>query len=80
MPRGILLDAHRLWMADAAGIITALDQLLPCAGESLPVAGLDLSHTVTGWIMEFAAIGIEHIIPNLEIGGGSGRGFRRLCR
>ena len=47
MPRGILLDTHRLWVTDAAGIIAALDQLLPGAGEILPVAGLDFFHTVT---------------------------------
>ena len=80
MPRGILLDTHRLWVTDAAGIKAALNQLLPGAGESLPVAGLDLFHAVAGGEMEFTAAGVEHIIPDLRIGGGSGRGFRRRCR
>ena len=80
MPRGILLDTHRLWVTDAAGIIAALDQLLPGAGESLPVGGLDLFHTVAGGVVEFAAAGVEHIIPDLRISGGIGRWFRRRCR
>ena len=80
MPRDILLDTHRLWVTDAAGIIAALNKLLPGAGESLPVAGLDLFNAVAGGVMKFAAAGVEHIIPNLRIRCGSGRGFRRRWR
>ena len=52
----------RLWIADRAGLIAALDQLFPGAGKLGTVAAFDVVGLAAINLMEFTSVSVEDVI------------------